>query len=133
MRKWINFSSLRKLALTGCYVSKTTSINHLANGAVRMNDSLQHDRFAHLADKCLKLRDKWVIREACTIQQELLALDLTGNDSSQVAAIDLASLESLDLSGIQLLLSLRNYSNPSAAIDSSSNAVAREWLELCGV
>ncbi len=98
-----------------------------------MNDSLQHDRFAQLSDKCLKVRDKWVIREACAIHQELLALDLTGNDSSQVSAIDLAALESLDLSGIQLLLSLRNYSTPSAAIDSSSNVVAREWLELCGV
>ncbi len=98
-----------------------------------MNDSLQHDRFAQLSDKCLKLRDKWVIREACAIHQELLALDLTGNDSTQITAIDLAAVESLDLSGIQLLLSLRNYSNPSAAIDSSSNAVAREWLELCGV
>lgn len=112
-----------------CYAFET-NINHLANGAVRMNDS-QPNHFALVSDSCLKLRSKWIIREASAIHKELLALDSNGSDASELKAIDFAELESIDLSGIQLLLSLRKQSNRQPIFDFSSNSVAREWLELC--
>lgn len=97
-----------------------------------MNDSLQQDRFAQISENCLKIRGKWIIREASTVHKELLALENTANDNScSPSSIDLAELESIDLSGIQLLLSFRKQFTPTPSIDTSSNEGIQEWLALC--
>lgn len=98
-----------------------------------MNDSLKQDRFAQLSENGLKIRGKWIIREASTVHQELLALENPETENSNVtSSIDLTELESIDLSGIQLLLSYRKQFASAPKIDCSTNESVQEWLALCG-
>ncbi|MFO0940854.1 MAG: hypothetical protein U0930_08800 [Pirellulales bacterium] len=97
-----------------------------------MNDSLQQDRFAQLSDSVLKIRGKWIIREASTVHKELLALENPATENSGTPSlIDLAELEGIDLSGIQLLLSYRKQFTTAPSIDVLSNEPIHEWLSLC--
>jgi anti-anti-sigma regulatory factor len=93
---------------------------------------LQQDRFAQLSETVLKIRGKWIIREASTVHKELLALEIPATENSSTpSSIDMAELESIDLSGIQLLLSYRKQFTPAPSIDISSNESVQEWLSLC--
>jgi anti-anti-sigma factor len=57
--------------------------------------------------EALKLGSEWTIPHAAQLHEQLLTALLAGAESAEAPVLDLSGVESMDSSGVQLLLALR--------------------------
>ena len=86
-----------------------------------------------ITDQQLRLRGKWLINSAKSVHADLLGLDGIASGDALLESIDCTQIESIDLAGIQLLLSIRKSQGSSRSVPIRADENTREWLSLCEV
>ncbi len=86
---------------------------------------------AQLVDHQLRLHGKWLITSAKSVHNELMTLEGIATGDASIESLDCTPLESIDLAGIQLLISIRKSLLRASSVGIQCDANTHEWLTLC--